>query len=83
MPYQCNDNEPMYVEKLGILKAIIDELDNTCYAIVGDWNANLKDIDNLLFANHMLNFCSENNFKMLAKGGYYPLTFSMYNILCR
>ena len=64
MPYQCNDNEPMYVEKLGILKAIIDELDNTCYAIVGDWNANLKDIDNSLFANHMLNFCYENNFKI-------------------
>ena len=54
----------MYIEKLGILKAIIDELDNTCYAIVGDLNANLKDIDNSLFANHMLNFCSENNFKI-------------------
>ena len=64
MPYQCNDNEPLYVEKLGILKAIIDELDNTCYAIVGDWNANLKNIDNSLFANHMLNFCSENNLKI-------------------
>ena len=65
MPYQSNDNEPVYIEKLGILKAIVDELDNTCYAIVGDWNANLlKDIDNSLFANHMLNFCSENNFKI-------------------
>ena len=64
MPYQCNDNEPLYVEKLGILKAIIDELDNTCYAIVGDWNANLKDIDNSLFANHMLHFYSENNLKI-------------------
>ena len=31
----------MYVEKLGILKAVIDELDTTCYAITGDWNANL------------------------------------------
>ena len=64
MPYQCNDNEPLYVEKLGILKEIIDELDNTCYAIVGDWNANLKDIDNSQFANHMLNFCFENNLKI-------------------
>ena len=64
MPYQCNDNEHVYIEKLGILKAIIDELDNTCYAIVGDWNANLKYIDNSLFANHMLKFCSENNFKI-------------------
>ena len=62
MPYQCNDDEPLYLEKLGILKAIIDELDNTCYAIVGDWNANLKYIDNSLFANHVLHFCSENNF---------------------
>ena len=60
MQYQCNDNAPPYVEKLGILKSIIiAELDNTCYAIVGDCNANLKYIDNALFANHMLNVCSE------------------------
>ena len=64
MPYQCSDNEPRYVENMGILKAIIDEIDNTCYAIVGDWNANLKYIDNSLFANHMFNFCSENNLKI-------------------
>ena len=63
MPYQCDDNAPMYVEKLGIFKAITDELDNTCYAIIGDWNANLCDIDNSLFAGHMMNFCSENKFK--------------------
>ena len=42
MPYQCHDNEPMYVEKLGILKAITRQR----YAIIGDWNANLYDIDN-------------------------------------
>ena len=29
MLYQCNDNEPMYVEKLDILKTITDELNNT------------------------------------------------------
>ena len=34
--YQCHNNEPMCVEKLGTLKAAIDELDNTCYAIIGD-----------------------------------------------
>ena len=53
----------MEYKLLGILNAIIDELDKTCYAIVGDWNANLKYIDNSLFANHMLNFCSEYNLK--------------------
>ena len=41
-----------------ILKAITDELDNTCYAIIGDWNTNLCDIDNSLFAGPMINFCS-------------------------
>ena len=61
MPCQCHDNEPMYVENLDILKAITDELDYTCYAIIGDWNANLCDIDNSLFAGHMKNFCSETN----------------------
>ena len=61
MLYQCHDIEPMYVEKLGILKAIADELDNICYAIIGDWNVNLCDIGNSLFAGHMINFCSENN----------------------
>ena len=85
MPYQCHDNEPMYVDKLGIFKAITNELDNTCYAIIGDWNANLYDIDNSLFAGHMITFCSENNFKfhlvhtyqkdcvhMSVKGGIQP-----------
>ena len=50
----------MYVEKLGILKAITDELYNTCYAIIGDWNANLCVIDNSLVAGHMMTFSSEN-----------------------
>ena len=68
MPDQCHDNESMYVEKLGILKAITDELDNTCHAIIGDWNVNPSDIefiDNSLFAGYMINFCSENNFQIL------------------
>ena len=41
MPYQYHDNEPIYVEKLGILKVINYELNNTCYAIISDWNAKL------------------------------------------
>ena len=27
-----------------------------CYAIIGDWNANLYDIDNSMFAGYMFNF---------------------------
>ena len=83
MPYQCNVNEPLYIEKLGILKASIYELYNTCYAVVGDWNANLKYIDNSLFANHMLNFCTENNFKLSSyvhlPGNSYTYTHILVN----
>ena len=57
MPYQCSDNEPSYLEKLGVIKAISDEQDNTCYAIIGDWNENIRDIDNSMFTGHILNLC--------------------------
>ena len=30
MPYECRDNEGSYLENLGTLKTIIDELDCTC-----------------------------------------------------
>ena len=53
MLYQCSDNESSYLEKLGVIKAVTDELDNTCNAIIGDWNANLHNIDNSMFAGHM------------------------------
>ena len=26
MPYECNDNEDIYLEKLGVLHSILDEL---------------------------------------------------------
>ena len=57
LEYQCIDNDPSYLKKHGVIKAITNELDNTCYATTGDWNANLRDIDNSVFAGRMLNFC--------------------------
>lgn len=60
MPYQCHDNEEIYINNLGALSAIVEEFDHSCYVIMGDWNANLKDVKNSMFANHMLNFCEEN-----------------------
>ena len=35
MPYECSENEDMYLENLGIIKAIIDDLECTCISLVG------------------------------------------------
>lgn len=61
MPYQCRENEDKYIEVLGALGALIEELDCTCYTIVGDWNANIGDKPNSLFADYMTDFCKDQN----------------------
>ena len=77
MPYQCSDNESSYLEKLGVIKAITNELDNTCNVITGDWNEKLRDIDTSMFIGHMLNFCSENNLK-ISSCDYLPINSYTY-----
>ena len=61
LPYQCAENEGEYVEKLAILSALIQEQSTTCYAILGDYNANMRDIENSLFAKHLITFNNDNN----------------------
>ena len=63
MPYECRDNEGSYLEKLGTLKTIIDELDCTCIYVVGDWNSDISDSASL-FGNHVRLFCSENDLRV-------------------
>ena len=38
LPYQSPDNEVEYLEKLGYINAVTNDLDTTCFVIVGDWN---------------------------------------------
>ena len=64
MPYQCPENEEKYLDSLGAIHAIVTELDSTCYAIMGDWNPNLSNTANSVFAQHMINFCSDNDLAM-------------------
>ena len=59
MPYQCAENYDEYLEKLGVLGAIIAELDHTCFGIVGDWNANPVDSGNSLFGDLLHNFAND------------------------
>ena len=61
MPYQCEQNREAYMQCLGALKSLIDELPTTSFMIVGDWNANLKIGGNSLFGRLMVDFCNENS----------------------
>ena len=56
MPYECNANEDIYLDKLGVLHSILDELDTTCVSILGDWNGDISD-PNSQFARHLKLFC--------------------------
>ena len=50
------ENEDLYVENLGILKSLLDDIQCTNIAIVGDFNANLGISGTILFTNYMLDF---------------------------
>ena len=64
LPYQCPANEDNNIEKLGHIHAVIDELNTSCYMVFGDWNANIRDPVNSLFARHMIDFCHDNNYNI-------------------
>ena len=59
MPYQKYDHEDEYIRKLGVLTAITQDLDHTCYTICGDWNADL--VNTSLFSRHIRSFCDDTN----------------------
>ena len=64
LPYQCPANTEKYLECLGSIHSFLDELDSTCYAIFGDWNADPQNTDNSQFATHLLDFCQDNNYQI-------------------
>ena len=61
MPYQCAENEAEYLEKLGELSSILEGIDVTSYILVGDWNANLGQTGQALFAKYLTEFCDEHS----------------------
>ena len=67
LPYQSTENEEEYLDKLGQLSAVLEEVDVTSYMIVGDWNANLDDTGRTLFGPHLLAFCQEHSLRLTSK----------------
>ena len=67
MPYQCYNNEDQYLENLGYITSLIEELNCTSFVIIGDFNANLGVSGSNLFADHMRDFCRENDLLISSK----------------
>ena len=64
MPYQADHKYDEYVDKLGALGAALDELEVTCFGIVGDWNVNLSNLQNSLFGDLITNFVLDYKLKI-------------------
>ena len=64
MPYECVENEDEYLDKLGKIMCILNDLDCTCVYLVGDWNA---DMDGSSFGEHLSNFIDDANLEFSSK----------------
>ena len=64
MPCETEGHEEKYLNNLGKITCILDEIDCTCIYLVGDWNA---DINGSTFADHLLNFIAESNLEFSSK----------------
>ena len=62
LPDQCPDNEVEYLEKLGYINAVTNDLVTTCFVIIGDWNANTRNGGESFFARHMSQLCMDNSY---------------------
>ena len=57
LPYQSYDNQDEYMNKLGKLQAVINELSTTSICILGDFNADISNSS--LFSPQLKNFINE------------------------
>ena len=63
LPYECNNNEDEFIDKLSLLESYIDNVGQSSFAITGDFNSNIKPIDGRIsskFAKYVIDFCDRN-----------------------
>ena len=64
MTYQCVDNESEYLDKLGQLSAVMEDINTSSFLIIGDWNANLRNTGQNMFAKFMIDFCNDHSLQI-------------------
>ena len=78
MPYECRENVDDYLENLGGIKTVIDELECTCISVLGDWNSDISDHTSI-FGRQLMTFCADNNM-ILSSKSHLPIdTFTHYS----
>ena len=65
-PYECYQNEGEYLNRLACVMSFIQDCASTCIYVVGDMNADVPDV-NSLFANHLMQFCSDGGLILSSK----------------
>ena len=63
MPCESHDHEDLFLEHLGTLKAVIENLNNTYISIVEDWNSDISDNESV-FCKYFKQFCDENSWSL-------------------
>ena len=66
LPYEHPENNNLYIECLGKLNAIIEELSSTTVIITGDYNANINKTDSNN-GKQLIQFCDEFNYMFASK----------------
>ena len=64
LPCESAEHENEYLDKLGKIKCILNELKCTCVYIIGDWNADLHGSN---FGNHLKNFVEQEKLKFSSR----------------
>ena len=58
LPFECPVIEETHLEKLGVLQAILSELDTSCVSMLAGWNADICDV-HYMCATHLKECCSD------------------------
>lgn len=66
MPYDSYQLEDEFINNLAFVKSFVEDNGSTSVFVIGDFNADLSD-HNSAFANHLMQFCNDNNILMSSK----------------
>ena len=57
LAYECKENEIEFMDRLGKLHAILEDLNTTCATVVGDFNSYATNSESA-FGNYLKQYCS-------------------------
>lgn len=65
-PFECHDNEAVYLQRLAFIGSFIEESKCTCIYVMGDFNADISDVKSI-FGQHLIQFCEDNKLNVSSK----------------